>query len=233
MKSFRGGTAAELIPFRLDDGEDLVLTLARTAEELNLGTAALTLGSGTLAVSRLVAAGAAGPTPIGIVTEHHGPLAIVSMQGWILANQPELQITLSRGAELIAGRALDGCQVQGGVEGLLIRLGNIRLGRTSDPQTGAWSLTTGAAPQQAPRIELLGQVIDPQAVLKVPAHLLQRYRVLPIAIHGDTLLVATANPRDLFAHDDLRVVTGMRIQWVDTPGSALEAALEQLLRWLQ
>ena len=36
MKTFRGGTAAELIPFRLDDGEDLVATLARAAQEMNL-----------------------------------------------------------------------------------------------------------------------------------------------------------------------------------------------------
>ena len=43
MKTFRGGTPAELIPFRLDDGEDLVPTLARTAEELNLGTAAVVI----------------------------------------------------------------------------------------------------------------------------------------------------------------------------------------------
>jgi predicted DNA-binding protein with PD1-like motif len=233
MKTFRGGTAAELIPFHLDGGEDLIPTLARIADELNLGAAALTLGSGALAVARLVAAGAAGPTPIGIITEHQGPLAIVSLQGWILANQPEVQITLSRGSELIAGRAVDGCRVHGSVEGLLLRLGNLRLSRASDPQTGAWSLTTGAAPPQAPRIELLGQTIDPQAVLKVPAPLLQRYRVLPIAIRGDTLMVATTNPRDLFAQDDLRVVTGLRIQWVETPRGALDAALQQVLRWLQ
>jgi predicted DNA-binding protein with PD1-like motif len=233
VKTFRGGTAAELIPFRLDDGEDLVPTLARAAEELNMGSAALVMGLGALAVARLVAAGAAGPVPLGIITQHQGPLAVVSLQGWVLANQPEVQLTLSRGAELIAGRAVEGCLVHGSVEGLLLRLGNLRLSRVTDPQTGAWSLATGAAPQQAPRIELQGQTIDPQAVLKVPAHLLQRHRLLPIAISGDTLLVAAATPRDLLAHDELRVATGMRIQWVDTPRDALEAALQHVLRWLQ
>jgi predicted DNA-binding protein with PD1-like motif len=233
LKTFRGGTAAELIPFRLDDGEDLVATLARAAQELNLGSAALAIGSGTLAMARLVSPGTAGPSPTGIVTEHQGPLAIASMQGWVLANQPEVQLTLSRGSELIVGRAVDGCRVHASVEGLLLRLGNIRLGRAPDPLTGAWSLTTSAAPQPAPRVELQGQTIDWQAVLKVPVQLLQRHRVLPIAVAGDTLLVATANPRDLFAQDDLRVATGMRIQWVDAPREALEAALEQVLRWLQ
>lgn len=232
MKTFRGGTAAELIPFRLDDGEDLVLTLARMAEELNLGSATLAMGSGALAAARLVAAGAAGPSPLGVIAEHQGPLAIVSMHGWILANQPEIHLTLSRGAELIAGRAVAGCLVRGSVEGLLLRLGNVRLGRVSDPQTGLWQLATAAAPRELPRLELHGQPIDPQALLKVPHNLLQRHRVLPLAVSGDTLIVATSNPGDVFAQEDLRQATGMRIQWVDTPRDALDTALDHVSDWL-
>ena len=62
---------------------------------------------------------------------------------------------------------------------------------------------------------------------------IERYTVLPIAIIGDTLLVATADPRNLFAQDDLRLATGLRVQWVDTPRQALEAALQEVLRYLQ
>src|SRR5438045_9123481 len=98
MQSFRGGTAAELIPFHLAEGEDLVRTLTRMAEELNLGTAAVAMGSGALSVARMLAAGASGPAPLGVIIEHEGPLAVISLQGWILANQPELHLTLSRGA---------------------------------------------------------------------------------------------------------------------------------------
>src|SRR4051794_25072842 len=129
MPYFRGGTAAELIPFRLDEGEDLVPAVARMAEELNLGSAAMMLVSGVLSVARLLPAGTAGPEPLGVIVEHQGPLAVVSLQGWILANQPELHVTLSRGAAIIAGRATQGCLVQGGLEGLLLRLGNVRLSR--------------------------------------------------------------------------------------------------------
>jgi predicted DNA-binding protein with PD1-like motif len=232
LKTFRGGTAAELIPFRLDDGEDLVPTLARMAEELNLGSAALAMGSGALAVARLVAPGTAGPSPMGVIAEHQGPLPIVSMQGWIMSNQPEIHLTLSHGAALIAGRAVSGCLVRGAVEGLLLRLGNLRLGRVSDPQTGLWQLSTAAAPRELPRLELHGQPIDPQAVLKVPHNLIMRHRVLPIAVSADTLIVATSNPGDVFAQDDLRLATGMRVQWVDTPGDVLDAALDQVSQWL-
>ena len=232
MKTFRGGTAAELIPFRLDDGEDLVATFSQMADDSNMGTTALTLGSGALAVARLVAPGTSGPAPMGVISEHQGPLPIVSMQGWVLANQPEIHLTLSRGAELIAGRAVSGCLVRGTVEGLLLRLGNLRLGRVSDPQTGHWQLSTASAARDLPLLELHGQPIDPQALLKVPHQLLQRHRVLPIATSGDTLLVATSSPGDLFAQEDLRQATGMRIQWVDTPRDALDAALDRVTDWL-
>jgi predicted DNA-binding protein with PD1-like motif len=233
MQFFRGGTAAELIPFHLADDEDLVPTLARMAEELNLGTAAVAMGSGALSVARMLAAGAPGPAPLGVIIEHEGPLAVISLQGWILANQPELHLTLSRGAAVIAGRATQGCLVRGGVEGLLLRLGNLRISRVSDPQIGSWSLSATARPQELPTLTLQGRPVDFHAVLKVPRILLERYIVLPIAITGNTLLVATADPRNLFAQDDLRLATGMRVQWIETPRPALEAALNEVLRHLQ
>jgi predicted DNA-binding protein with PD1-like motif len=233
VQTFRGGTAAELIPFRLDEGEDLVPTLARLAAELNLGSAAVVMGSGALSIARLLPAGTAGPDPLGIIAEHEGPLAIVSMQGWVLANQPELHMVLSHRAGLIAGRAVVGCQVHGHVEALLLRLGNLRLARVPDPQSGDWSLTTSPRPQELPKLQMQGQSIDLQAVLKVPIQLLTRYKVLPIAISGDTLIVATANPHNVFAQDDLRLATGMRIQWVDTPKDVLEAAIQELRKHLR
>ncbi len=232
MKTFRGGTAAELIPFRLEEGENLIPALARAAEEINLGSAAVVMGSGSLAVARLVTIGTTGPAPLGLITEHEGPFTVVSMQGWVLAHHPEVHVTLARGSSFLAGRVMPGSLVRGAIEGLLLRVGNLRLGRVPDPQTGEWSLSTSARPSALPHFELHGQAIDVQALLKVPLALLERHRVLPIAISGDTLIVATADPRNLFAHDDLRLTTGMRIQWVDTPGDVLETVLHQVLQSL-
>jgi predicted DNA-binding protein with PD1-like motif len=233
VKTFRGGTAAELIPFQLTEGEDLIPTLARMAEDLNLGSAVVVMGTGTLSIARLLPPGTAGPDPLGIIAEHEGPLAIVSMQGWILANQPELHLVLSHRAGLIAGRAMVGCQVHGHLEGLLLRLGNLRLSRVSVPQSGAWSLASGARPQELPKLQMQGQPIDLQALLKVPLQLLTRYQVLPIAISGDTLIVASTSPHSPFAQDDLRLTTGMRIQWLDTPKDVLEAAIQEVLKHLR
>lgn len=233
MQTFRGGTAAELIPFRLDDGEDLVPTLARTAEELNLGSAALVMGSGTLSIARLAAAGAAGPGLPGIIAERRGPLPIVAMQGWILADQPEVQLILAQGAGLIAGRAMPGCLIERGGEGLLLRLGNLRLGRLTHPESGEASLASSAALPEMPRVTLQGHAVDPRALLKVPPQLMQRHRLLPVALTGDTLVVATADPHNLFALSDLRQATGLRIQWLETPADALDAAIDEVLRWTQ
>src|SRR5437867_2005388 len=61
MQFFRGGTSAELIPFHLEKGEDLIPTLARIAEELHIGTAAIVLGSGALSVARLLPRAALAP----------------------------------------------------------------------------------------------------------------------------------------------------------------------------
>jgi predicted DNA-binding protein with PD1-like motif len=233
MKSFRGGIPAELIPFHMGDGEDLVSALARAADELNLGSTAVVMGSGTLGAACLFTPGAVGPDPLGILTEQKGPLAIVSMHGWILASQPEIHLTLARGAELLAGRAAAGCRVHGSVEGLLLRIGNLRLARLSDPQTGHWGLTSGPRPEEPPRFMMQGHPIDFQAVLKVPRQLLERHTVLPIAISGETLVVASADSRNLFARDDLRLAAGMSIQWVETPIEILQPALQEVLAWLR
>src|SRR5438034_10818101 len=99
MKTFRGGTAAELIAFRLDEGEDLVEALARAADELNLGSAVVVLASGGLGIARLIAAGTVGPAPLGVIPEPAGALAIVTMQGGMLSSEPELALVLSGSAE--------------------------------------------------------------------------------------------------------------------------------------
>src|SRR5258707_1100500 len=85
---------------------------------------------------------------------------MMKWQGWVVANQPELHLVLSHRAGLIAGRAIVGCRVHGHVEGLLLRLGNLRLARVADPQSGDWSLAAGSRPEELPKLQLQGQAID-------------------------------------------------------------------------
>jgi type IV pilus assembly protein PilB len=56
--------------------------------------------------------------------------------------------------------------------------------------------------------------IDERAVEKIPRQLAEKYGVLAISIEGSSLLVATSDPLDLYALEDIKLVTDMRIQLV-------------------
>ena len=54
--------------------------------------------------------------------------------------------------------------------------------------------------------------VDRQAVSLVPAAVCRRYTVLPIAIHDGQLTLATADPGNVVAIDDVRTVVGMPVR---------------------
>jgi len=55
----------------------------------------------------------------------------------------------------------------------------------------------------------LDQVAVPREVLELfPRELLERYDMFPVALDGDRLLVAMADPSNVLAHDDARAVSG-------------------------
>jgi type IV pilus assembly protein PilB len=60
-------------------------------------------------------------------------------------------------------------------------------------------------------VELAVHPVDRAAVALVPAPLCRRHRVLPIAVSGQTLTLAMVDPDDVFALDDVRAASGMRI----------------------
>jgi type IV pilus assembly protein PilB len=62
-------------------------------------------------------------------------------------------------------------------------------------------------------IDFSKERIDPSAVNLVPQHFAQRYNVIPVRKIGDRkLLVAMADPTNILAIDDLRLVTGLEIE---------------------
>ena len=67
-----------------------------------------------------------------------------------------------------------------------------------------------------PFIELNPDEMDAQTLELIPKHLIERYRVLPIARRGNRLSVAMMNPLDIFTIDQLRLVTGLEIDPVIT-----------------
>jgi type IV pilus assembly protein PilB len=79
------------------------------------------------------------------------------------------------------------------------------------------------------RVDLAG--LDPtgDALARVPGYLAERHDLLPLTVEGDTLVVATSDPSDTAALDDLRLVAEVRgVQpVVATPGN-LTAARRRL-----
>ncbi|MDA3936795.1 MAG: ATPase, T2SS/T4P/T4SS family [Actinomycetota bacterium] len=69
--------------------------------------------------------------------------------------------------------------------------------------------------------------IDPNAATLLSADLAKRYFVLPVKVQGEELVVAMSDPANIFAIDDLRIVTGYEIKPVVAAESELAAAIEK------
>ncbi|MES2169251.1 MAG: ATPase, T2SS/T4P/T4SS family [Actinomycetota bacterium] len=87
-----------------------------------------------------------------------------------------------------------------------------------------------AAQSGLPFVELAEYPIDRTAVSLVPAALCRRHDLLPIAVQGDRLIVAMVNPGDVFALDDVRAATRMRVDAVVAERNDLKAALNRFIR---
>lgn len=69
--------------------------------------------------------------------------------------------------------------------------------------------------------------IDPNAATNLSSELAKRYTVLPIKVQDDELVVAMSDPANIFAIDDLRIVTGFEIRPVVAAENDLLAAIEK------
>ncbi|MBI2870262.1 MAG: Flp pilus assembly complex ATPase component TadA [Candidatus Omnitrophica bacterium] len=75
-----------------------------------------------------------------------------------------------------------------------------------------------------PPINLSRYRISQELISMIPARVARHYQVLPISKIGDTLTVAMADPLNVFALDDLRVITGCQIKpIIGIPSQILES----------
>jgi len=75
-------------------------------------------------------------------------------------------------------------------------------------------------------IQLDGIVLPPPIIERVPAHVANSYRIIPVRLDGGVLVIATADPDNLAALDDLKFmlgVTGIK------PGLTSEGAIDRAL----
>jgi len=68
--------------------------------------------------------------------------------------------------------------------------------------------------------------LDREVLGRIPAELAMRYRVLPLQQADRTLTVAMADPLNLMAIDDLRLLTGLEIKPVVAPPREIDEAIE-------
>ncbi|HEY5532878.1 MAG TPA: ATPase, T2SS/T4P/T4SS family, partial [Candidatus Anoxymicrobiaceae bacterium] len=78
-------------------------------------------------------------------------------------------------------------------------------------------------------VDLNNYPIDPGAATLVDAGLARRYMVIPIDYEDSKLMVAMADPTNVFALDDLRIMTGMEILPVVTTKDDIAAAIGRYL----
>jgi type IV pilus assembly protein PilB len=79
-------------------------------------------------------------------------------------------------------------------------------------------------------VDLGDYPVDKAAVALVPDSLSRRYLALPIGWDGDRLIVAMADPSNVYAIDDIRHVTGRDVKAVVATRASIQSALDKYFR---
>jgi type IV pilus assembly protein PilB len=87
-----------------------------------------------------------------------------------------------------------------------------------------------AAQANLPFVELAEYPVDRLAVALVPVGVCRRHEVLPVLIDGNRLVLAMVDPGNVFAVDDVRQASGMRVAQVVAERSDLLAAISRYHR---
>jgi type IV pilus assembly protein PilB len=90
-------------------------------------------------------------------------------------------------------------------------------------------LTTFLSKQYGiPTVNINSQEIDPEVCKLIPEEVAKKYEVLPLSRTGSTLVLAMADPSNIFAIDDIKFLTGYNVESVVASEAALKSAIENL-----
>ncbi len=76
-------------------------------------------------------------------------------------------------------------------------------------------------------VDLSDTVVDSNAAALIPEQVARRYRALPVGFDDSRLIVAMADPANLFALDDIRTITGMEVKPVVATAADIESAIRK------
>ena len=78
-----------------------------------------------------------------------------------------------------------------------------------------------------PSITLDDFEIDPDVIELVPREVASKHVLIPVQKTGNSLIVAMADPANIYAIDDIKFMTGLHIEPVVSTDAAIEAAIER------
>ncbi len=78
-----------------------------------------------------------------------------------------------------------------------------------------------------PSINLAFFEIDPSVIKLIPVEVAQKYLMVPLSRVGSTLTIATADPTNVFAMDDIKFMTGFNVEPVVATEASITEALEK------
>jgi len=78
-----------------------------------------------------------------------------------------------------------------------------------------------------PAVDLGSIVVDPEVIELIPPEVASRYLVVPLHVTGRKLTIATANPSNIFAIDDIKFITGFDVEPVVCPEPSIRKAIDR------
>ncbi len=78
-----------------------------------------------------------------------------------------------------------------------------------------------------PSIDLCEFNINLELLKLIPADLARKYLVFPLSLRGTTLVIAMADPSNIFAIDDIKFLTGYRVEALAAAESAIQEVLDE------
>ncbi len=79
-------------------------------------------------------------------------------------------------------------------------------------------------------IDFSERMPEPAAVASVPRELAERYMLMPVSLDGQTLVVAMADPQNVLALDDLRIITGHEIKPAISTKDDIASAIQEFYK---
>src|SRR5215831_1044126 len=80
-------------------------------------------------------------------------------------------------------------------------------------------------------VDLSDATVDATAAALLPEPVARKYRALPIGYEEEKLVVAMADPANLFALDDIRTITGREVKPVVATAGDIESAIRKYSRF--